>query len=158
MPLSCDCYPGCWCDHSKDWPFVPFDGTPLDARDTQVAVQAVVPYGSYVEVKDGIRIEPAYADKFPDKLRDFLKIRDAHDASVAEAAREESRNITAYEDTMAEHKAMIAEQRRAQHDLLVYARRQCEATESIARSIRSLLHKDKKRHDNGRVPTPTKTL
>lgn len=131
MPLSCDCYPGCWGDHSKGWPLVPFKGAPKS--DTRVVVRSVIPHGSYVEVDDGIRIEPDYADKLPNQLRDFLKVKNA------DAADDEGRNVTAYERAMEEH-------RDAQEKLISYSRRQCEATESIARSLRTLLH-DKDRRE-----------
>ncbi len=61
MPLSCDCYPGCWGDHSKDWPLIPF--ADHDKADVRAAVKGAVPYGSYVEVKEGIRVEPGYQDR-----------------------------------------------------------------------------------------------
>lgn len=118
MPLSCDCYPGCWGDHSRDWPLVPFNGAPKS--DTRVVVRAVVPRGSYVEVGEGIRIEPDYAHKFPNQLRGFLK-----------AVESEARDVTAYEKAMDEHRAVL-------RDTLDYTRRQCEATESIARSLAAL--------------------
>jgi hypothetical protein len=65
VPLSCDCYPGCWGDHSKDWPLVtlnPF--TAEAASQLRGDVRHFVPYGSYVEVKEGIRVEPAHFAEF----------------------------------------------------------------------------------------------
>ena len=58
MPLSCDCYGGCWGDHSKGWPSVP---QPRDPH--AVARKAGVPHGSYVIVEQGLRLETeAYRD------------------------------------------------------------------------------------------------
>ncbi len=69
MPLSCDCYPGCWSAHSKNWPTM---GIPRDliekARDRDphypehtVAVRlckkAGVPHGCYVTVERRLRVE-----------------------------------------------------------------------------------------------------
>jgi hypothetical protein len=62
MSLSCDCYPGCWGDHSKDWTLVEFKGG-ADKSMTRAAIRLVVPYGSYVEMPDGIRVEPGYQDR-----------------------------------------------------------------------------------------------
>lgn len=59
MPLNCDCYPGCWGDHSKDWPLIPLDER--NASQLRADVGRLVPYGSYVEVEGGIRIEPGYS-------------------------------------------------------------------------------------------------
>ncbi len=55
MPLTCDCFPGCWGAHSKDWPLVvnPF----LDREEVRKTVMAVVPYGSYVTVEEGTKVE-----------------------------------------------------------------------------------------------------
>ena len=57
MPLSCDCYPGCWREHSEDWMLIEFTAG-VDKSVTRKAVRLVVPYGSYVEVEEGIRVEP----------------------------------------------------------------------------------------------------
>lgn len=46
MPLACDCYGGCWGDHSEGWPEVPF----TDAAWKRAVEQ--LPYGSYVRVRD----------------------------------------------------------------------------------------------------------
>lgn len=47
MPLSCDCYGGCWGDHAKDWPTVEI---PEDVSYWELADKAGVPYGSYVKM------------------------------------------------------------------------------------------------------------
>lgn len=52
MPLSCDCYAGCWGDHSKGWPSVP---QPRDPH--KLARDAGVPYGSYVIAEQSLRVE-----------------------------------------------------------------------------------------------------
>ena len=42
MPLSCDCYGGCWSVHSRDWPSIPCtEARSLYCRDK-------LPYGTYV--------------------------------------------------------------------------------------------------------------
>ena len=50
--LTCDCYGGCWADHSKGWPSVP---QPRDPH--KVVMEANVPYGSYVIVEQSLRLE-----------------------------------------------------------------------------------------------------
>lgn len=69
MPLSCDCYGGCWGTHSTDWPSVPIPQRMLDkaaAAGSQypsstianpILRQLNLPYGTYVVVKDAIRVE-----------------------------------------------------------------------------------------------------
>ncbi len=52
MPLSCDCYGGCWGDHSKDWPSI----TDKDKSLRKLAIQ-VLPYGTYVIMDNRLRIE-----------------------------------------------------------------------------------------------------
>ncbi len=56
MPLSCDCFPGCWGSHSEKWPTI---AEPQDR--TQGAfyrlVRDLVPYGSYVMMTDVVRVE-----------------------------------------------------------------------------------------------------
>ena len=58
MPLSCDCYPGCWGAHSKDWPLVinPY----LTKADVRKIVMSVVPYGCYVTVEEGTKVENSH--------------------------------------------------------------------------------------------------
>lgn len=56
MPLSCDCYGGCWGDHSKDWPSVVIP----PGMETAAAMQlthSIVPYGSYVLMGTTVRTE-----------------------------------------------------------------------------------------------------
>lgn len=58
MPLGCDCYPGCWGAHSVDWPLIVGEWTKL-----RPYIHKVVPYGSWVQVPEGVRIElPYYYD------------------------------------------------------------------------------------------------
>lgn len=55
MPLSCDCYGGCWGDHSMEWPsfVIPtsliekYEGHPFKAVN-EIVEAAGLPYGSYV--------------------------------------------------------------------------------------------------------------
>ena len=56
-PLSCDCYGGCWGDHSKDWPKVLIGDERL-ARAIHAACWShlKLPYGSYVSAKGEIRL------------------------------------------------------------------------------------------------------
>ena len=57
MPLRCDCYPGCWGDHSEGWPSVPKDyfGHPLMVRN--ILKKAGIRYGSYVIMENEVRVE-----------------------------------------------------------------------------------------------------
>lgn len=56
MPLDCDCYGGCWGDHSEIWPRLKWPaGIVIKCREGESvrqrlmrAVREVVPYGSYV--------------------------------------------------------------------------------------------------------------
>lgn len=52
MPLNCDCYPGCWGDHSEGWSEI------ADPQD-KFRIRAVksLPYGTYVTVKGKLRVE-----------------------------------------------------------------------------------------------------
>lgn len=55
-PLSCDCYPGCWAEHSKDWLTVPYT-----KQNWHFCVE-FIPYGMYVGVGDKIRIHPKHTN------------------------------------------------------------------------------------------------
>ena len=56
MPLSCDCYDGCWGDHSKHWPSIrATNGISIDVL--WAVSKRVVPYGSYVRDEDEMRFE-----------------------------------------------------------------------------------------------------
>jgi hypothetical protein len=70
MPLgNCDCYGGCWGDHSENWPSlkIPQDkldeGAKLNPRYPSSAIGlricdvAGIPYGSFVIMEDAIRVE-----------------------------------------------------------------------------------------------------
>jgi len=50
-PLGCDCYPGCWGDHSAEWPTIQF-ATAVEARVARdiIVREKLVPYGSMVSV------------------------------------------------------------------------------------------------------------
>lgn len=55
-PLDCDCYPGCWAEHSAAWPSVP-----TDAGGVVVAsIRRMLPRGCYVVMGNRVRIEPAW--------------------------------------------------------------------------------------------------
>ena len=56
MPLNCDCYPGCWADHSEGWPSieVPFD---KPGNAVRIARLADLPRGSYVIMGNVLRVE-----------------------------------------------------------------------------------------------------
>lgn len=67
MPLSCDCYGGCWGDHSQQWPRVAGTPTPVEQTKHQTVsaeamayyrlAQKVLPYGTYVFMSDHLRVE-----------------------------------------------------------------------------------------------------
>lgn len=63
MPLNCDCYGGCWGDHSKDWPLVAFTNdyrtNPMPAWARKALLDSGIPYGSFVITNHGIRVERA---------------------------------------------------------------------------------------------------
>jgi hypothetical protein len=60
MPLSCDCYPGCWGDHASNWLSVEIPRRlieqaklvnpiyPEHVAAVRLCQEAGVPYGSYV--------------------------------------------------------------------------------------------------------------
>ncbi len=52
MPLSCDCYPGCWGVHAEKWPRILLPSS-IAREDFYRLVRKVVPYGSYVMVMNG---------------------------------------------------------------------------------------------------------
>lgn len=55
MPLNCDCYGGCWADHSKDWPRL--GDAPWIAETFFAVARQHLPYGTYVCMGDHIRLE-----------------------------------------------------------------------------------------------------
>jgi hypothetical protein len=70
MPLGrCDCYGGCWGDHSVDWPSIKLslalmeEGRlknpryPSSAIGNRILREANVPYGCAVVMPDSIRLE-----------------------------------------------------------------------------------------------------
>lgn len=60
MPLSCDCFPGCWGKHSEGWPQIEFatEEQATKARRWIIANPKAIPYGSYVSMSDTvIRLE-----------------------------------------------------------------------------------------------------
>jgi NTP pyrophosphatase (non-canonical NTP hydrolase) len=52
-PLGCDCYPGCWGDHSENWPRVGISST---ADECYKAMVNILPYGTYVRIADHVRV------------------------------------------------------------------------------------------------------
>lgn len=54
--LGCDCYPGCWADHSESWPRF--------GNSKTTHAQEKLPYGSYVIMDDHIRVHPKAAAMF----------------------------------------------------------------------------------------------
>lgn len=85
-PLGCDCYGGCWGDHSKDWPSIaiPVPLIELAALSnayypTHVAAmrlvnEAGIPYGSYVISKDRLRVETEEQYDLVKFFADFAKL------------------------------------------------------------------------------------
>jgi len=80
MPLSCDCYPGCWGEHSKHWPSVLL---PEGMTQRQIG-DAGIPYGSFVTTRQTIRFETM------ELLTKFL----AHQASTPFVLRRRPESIT----------------------------------------------------------------
>lgn len=57
MPLSCDCYGGCWAEHSKGWPRVTLpDPARLDALYRDCWETLKIPHGSYVLVASELEL------------------------------------------------------------------------------------------------------
>lgn len=56
MPLNCDCYGGCWGDHSKNWPFIRFPNS-NEANKAFRLCHKNIPYGTYVIMGIDIRFE-----------------------------------------------------------------------------------------------------
>lgn len=54
MPLSCDCFDGCWDVHSLGWPVLTIH---KGVNTAQLAATARIPYGSYVKVGTQFRCE-----------------------------------------------------------------------------------------------------
>jgi hypothetical protein len=50
LPLHCDCYGGCWADHSVDWVKV---GTEANASQLHELAHTTLPYGTYVYIGKG---------------------------------------------------------------------------------------------------------
>lgn len=63
MPLSCDCYAGCWRAHSEAWPKVKTSGA-YNNRGLMLLIGA--PYGSYVTLSGEIRLE---TEELAEKVR-----------------------------------------------------------------------------------------
>lgn len=85
MPLSCDCYPGCWGDHATSWLAVeiPKDRIararllnpryPEHVAAVQLCEEAGVPYGSYVTTGNLLSIEtPKLVQAVINVIRDAL--------------------------------------------------------------------------------------
>lgn len=55
MPLSCDCYAGCWGAHSENWPKL--GKTDAEAASLYRLAHVVLPYGTYVFMETHLRVE-----------------------------------------------------------------------------------------------------
>jgi hypothetical protein len=75
MPLSCDCYGGCWGDHSEGWPAI-------TGRDREILNQAYracweqfgFSRGTFVLVGTELRLETENQKAL---IEEFLRIRSA---------------------------------------------------------------------------------
>lgn len=69
MPLTCDCYGGCWGDHAKErgWKSVPY------TLDRWTFVINKFPYGSYVVMGSEPWPNEAQADEGTDKRRIYIE-------------------------------------------------------------------------------------
>lgn len=52
MPLRCDCFPGCWGEHSENWTRI-WNDPDVSYSEARRKLQ----YGSYVQMTDHIRVE-----------------------------------------------------------------------------------------------------
>jgi NTP pyrophosphatase (non-canonical NTP hydrolase) len=70
MPLNCDCYGGCWGDHSKGWPTI-FFLTKDEATRVFTACWKVlgIPHGSYVLDGRDLRLE---TEEYATKVRRYV--------------------------------------------------------------------------------------
>lgn len=67
-PLGCDCYPGCWGDHSAAWPVIPFESEHEGKRAYAIVVKyKLAPYGAYVLMRRELRFAST-------ALRDIARI------------------------------------------------------------------------------------
>lgn len=69
MPLNCDCYPGCWGDHSVSWPKIIFR-TEDGVRRAFLRCRDEFPYGTYVRCGLEVRVEGAELLR---ELKSYLK-------------------------------------------------------------------------------------
>ncbi len=69
--LSCDCYGGCWGDHSANWPSIEYKDANEAAR-----IRNVVPYGRYVDIGTPFALPGGVMHilpKYLDKAREAIK-------------------------------------------------------------------------------------
>lgn len=70
-PLSCDCYDGCWGDHSKDWPEVAIaDEARLAEAHRACWKELHIPRGSYVAVRGALRLQ---TEEYKQKVVEYLE-------------------------------------------------------------------------------------
>jgi len=91
MPLSCDCYPGCWGVHSQNWPSILVP----EGLTAQAVGELGIPYGSYVFGHNNLLFieTPELMAKLRDSLsKPFaLKLRARpEDLTIHEAQRNQS--------------------------------------------------------------------
>lgn len=55
MPLNCDCYAGCWKEHSNSWPKIMHTESILN--ELYFRCVKILPRGTYVLVKNELRLE-----------------------------------------------------------------------------------------------------
>lgn len=78
MPLHCDCYGGCWAEHSEAWPKV---GRAVDAKALYQLAHTTLPYGTYVIMSGqplrvetpelAAKLEAAFESQVTDTLREL---------------------------------------------------------------------------------------
>jgi NTP pyrophosphatase (non-canonical NTP hydrolase) len=72
VPLSCDCYPGCWGNHSTGWPSVFIeDSKKLDAAYWACWKQLNIPHGSYVRMSTWeLRLQ---TEEYKKRVEEFVR-------------------------------------------------------------------------------------
>lgn len=80
MPLSCDCYPGCWGAHSATWPYLP---DPHDQLRALVIKGKLLPIGTFVTNNGRLYLETM------EHVETVSRARAASEAKSLEAAARE---------------------------------------------------------------------
>ncbi len=74
--LSCDCYPGCWGDHSKEWPTIDDPSEAVGVFLNMASnVRKYIQYGDYVRVDGKLRVPDEATKK---KVEEFYKIAEKY--------------------------------------------------------------------------------